>query len=384
VFDGVESIDEKHASYRKMMPQLQGMVLSKVPNGGFGPQQQPRVIIGADASGATYDVGMPSLFLQPENPNKRMSVMPAGPLVNVDGPRSQGLMKEHDGKYRSRHGNVSMKYWQQEAERDRRRTQRSRDDRIDKMLDDAGMDRLPGSQPAEALAQLDDASYQEQQYVMQQQQQAALRQAYDMGVAKGRTDAALASSAFAGGTAASGDSSGRGSRGGVDNEASSTRRKRGASSGGDTTSTRVSSQALNGAGVRATHTSATSMLVSTAKAMASDVSALAQKAGAALAARSGLFGAVGATGAPPGPASVQPVSERGCSSGSAPTQFPATKSHSATDIALIVVMCVFIVMFVATLITALVKGARLKAEIRKLKAQFPVAAAFVASKRRQA
>jgi hypothetical protein len=145
VFDGTDSISERHASYRRMMPQLQGMVLSKVPQGGVGDSQHPSIIMGSDDSGAVYNVRMPTLFTQPENPNKRMTVMPAGPLESADGPYSQGLVRRHDGKHRSKHGSVTMQYWQQEYDRDKRRTLRARQARLDAGLDAAGVPKLPGT-----------------------------------------------------------------------------------------------------------------------------------------------------------------------------------------------------------------------------------------------
>lgn len=105
------SVDERNIVYRKQAPALQGMNLTHVPTGGFS--NKASIIVGADESGVTYNTRLPSLFTQPENPDRRVTIMPEGPLTGVGG--APTVYREPDGKHRNVHGAMSVGRAQQEA-----------------------------------------------------------------------------------------------------------------------------------------------------------------------------------------------------------------------------------------------------------------------------
>lgn len=99
------AMNERLSVYRKSDTQLQGMVLSQPPNGGFSGTGPAKVVVGTSVDGIEAQSRVyPSFF---DGEAKRMLVGPAanGDLTNPENPPH----REHDGKHRDPKGHMSVK-----------------------------------------------------------------------------------------------------------------------------------------------------------------------------------------------------------------------------------------------------------------------------------
>lgn len=128
------AVSERAITFRQTPTVLQGMQLSRVPNGGF-PESRPHILIGAGPDGIEYNTRLPTMFTRPLSADKWADVGPTTPLT-AERPGDEPLYREFDGKVRRPRGEMSLKRWDQENASAAKKQQRLRAAQFPGLFDD--------------------------------------------------------------------------------------------------------------------------------------------------------------------------------------------------------------------------------------------------------
>ena len=126
----IESVDEKNIIFRRQAPVLQGMQTTRVQTGGR-QTVPPGLIVGASVDGIQYDHRLDhTVFGQPGQPAKRVSIAPDRPLTGENG---ETVYRDGaESVVRQKRGAMSVRRFDQETAIARKKQRASRE----KMLAD--------------------------------------------------------------------------------------------------------------------------------------------------------------------------------------------------------------------------------------------------------
>lgn len=169
------SMSERDALFVKAAPVLEGMTLTKPPNGGFGSTAVRSVVVGAGPGGVEFNTRLnPNgpVFMQPGYPNKYVEIGPAdAATVSAEDPP----YREADCKTRSARGCMTLRRMDQEAAANAARIAQGRaahevaDAPLEPVAPLAPVERAPMQQPP--MQQPPPDTQPDTQPPMQQQQQ---------------------------------------------------------------------------------------------------------------------------------------------------------------------------------------------------------------------
>ena len=150
-------VNEKNIVFRKGQTELQGMVLSRPPNGGFSGTGPARVVVGASADGIDAQSRVYPTFVN--GSERRMMVGPEKNGTTLTTAQNS-VFRQHDGKTRQTHGSMSVVRAVSEAEAaEARRAAAYADIGIRKVDPAQGVSSLASVVPGvAALAEKDDAA----------------------------------------------------------------------------------------------------------------------------------------------------------------------------------------------------------------------------------